>query len=339
MTRIAFIGTGARSVSHMAALSRIPDTEIVGFTDINEDAARASIARANTRLGPGAEPVDAPIFADYRAMLDAVDIDCLYLCLPPFVHAQMDHELIDLGKPIMFEKPVATELSDAKEIADHIRQKNLITSVGYQKRFSPAVEKAAEMLKGLPIGMVMSIRMSGLPGTPWWRVQEKSGGMLIEQHTHAVDMMRVLCGEIETAYAAANTMLLKDTPNLNIFDVNAVTLRFANGAPGIIGNSCAAPEGSDVFPGHLVHVVSQDVMFSVTTNKTVIRRPDAELEEIPGSSNDDDTYALNLNFIEAVRANDPQHVRCDYDDALRTFAVTYACQKSAETNQIMNCDI
>ena len=335
MIRIAFIGTGARSVSHLLALSRIPDVEVVGVADINEAAAQTALERANGRRPADSAPIQVPIFTDHRRMLDAVDPDCLYLCLPPFVHADLDHALIDLGKPLFFEKPIAVELSTANEIADHLRQTGVLNAVGYQKRFSPAVEEAAARLAGLPIGMVMAIRLSGLPGTPWWRVQAKSGGMLIEQHTHAVDMMRVLCGEVETAYAAANTLLLNDVPNLDIFDVNACTLRFANGAPGIIGNSCAVPQGGEVFPGHLVHVVSQEVMFSVTTSQTVIRRPDADPETIPGSRNNEDTYLLNLNFIEAVRAGDQQHIRCDYEEALRTFKVTYACQRSAETNQII----
>ncbi|MEZ4662731.1 MAG: hypothetical protein R2911_34720 [Caldilineaceae bacterium] len=53
--------------------------------------------------------------------------------------------------------------------------------------------------------------------------------MLVEQHTHAVDLMRVLCGEIESAYAVGATNLLADTPNLTIYDCNACTVRFANG--------------------------------------------------------------------------------------------------------------
>ncbi|MEM7033377.1 MAG: Gfo/Idh/MocA family oxidoreductase, partial [Chloroflexota bacterium] len=334
MTKVGFIGTGERSISHMSTLAQISDVEIVGIADINEETARTSLEKANTRSGDDIEPISPTIFSDYRAMIDAVDPDCLYLCLPPFVHHDFDHPIIDLGKPIFFEKPIAVELDKAKEIAAHIHEKKIINAVGYQKRCSPMISKAQELLAGLPIGMVMSIRLSGLPGQPWWRVQHQSGGMLVEQHTHAVDMMRVLCGEIETVYAVGNTELLKDVPNLDIFDVNACTVRFVNGAPGTIGNSCAAAFGSDIFPGHLVHVVTQDMMLSVQTDKLVIRRTDSDIETIAGSSNNDDTLTINQNFIEAVRSENQDNIICDYDDGLITFAVTYACQKSAETNQV-----
>jgi predicted dehydrogenase len=335
MTRVAFVGTGGRSVSHLVALTHIPGVEIVGLADIKEEICYAAQERANAQRAANSKPIETAVFTDFRRMVESLDPDCLYLCVPPFVHAEIDHPAIELGKPIFFEKPIAVELAIAKEIAAHLRQRNLFNAVGYQKRFSPAVERAVELLKGAQIGMAMTIRLSGLPGTPWWRVQSKSGGMLIEQHTHAVDMLRVLCGEIESVYAVANTLLLTDVPNLDIFDVNACTVRLANGAPGIIANSCAAPEGSDLFPGHLVHVVTRDMMLSVATSKTTIRRSGAEPEEIPGSSDMDDTYRLNLDFIEAVRSGGRQKVRCDYEDALRTFAVTYACQHSAETNKVI----
>jgi predicted dehydrogenase len=278
--------------------------------------------------------VQAAIFTDFRQMAEQVDPDCLYLCVPPFVHAEIDHPAIELGKPIFFEKPIAVELPVAKEIEAHLQERSLINAVGYQKRYSPAVERAGQLLAGQTIGMAVSIRFGGLPGTPWWRVQSKSGGMLIEQHTHAVDLMRLLCGEIESVYAVANTLLLAGTPNLDIFDANACTVRFANGAPGIIGNSCAIPQGSDVFPGHLVHVATKDMLLSVTTSKATIRRQGVEPEEIPGSTDGEDTYRLNLDFIEAVRSGE-QKVRSNYQEALRTFAVTYACQHSAETNKVI----
>lgn len=334
MTRVAFVGAGSRSVSHLVALTRIPDVEIVGLTDINEQACYAAQERANSRRSPDSKPIGAAMFTNLQRMVERVDPDCLYLCVPPFVHAEIDHQAIEVGKPLFFEKPIAAELSVAKEIAAHLQERGLINAVGYQKRYSPAVERAVELLKGETIGMAITIRMAGLPDTPWWRVQAKSGGMLIEQHTHAVDMMRLLCGEIESVYAVGNTMLLGDAPNLDIFDVNACTVRFTNGAPGIIANSCAAPEGADLFPGHLVHVVTREMMLSVTTSKTTIRRPDAEPEEIQGSRDNDDTYLLNRDFIESVQQG-VQRVRSDYTDALRTFAVTYACQRSAETRQMV----
>lgn len=334
MVKVAFVGAGARAVSHIAAVGSIDGAEVVAITDLSEEIGRRAQDKANERRKQGTPPIDARFFTDFDTMAGSIDFDAVYLCLPPFVHGDIDHKVIDLGKAIFIEKPVALEMSVAREINSHIKEKGVVNAVGHQMRNSPVVIRAAELLKGMPIGMATAIRLSGLPGTPWWRVQEKSGGMLIEQHVHAVDLMRVLAGEIETVYAVGNTLLSDGVPNINIYDVNACTVRLANGAPGIIGNSCAAPAGSAIFPSHHVQVVAKDLVADVNPRKTVIHRPDTEPEE--WLSEHDGTFVMNESFIRAVASGTQDGIRCDYEDALRSFAVTLACQQSAETGDVVN---
>ncbi len=267
-------------------------------------------------------------------MLDAVAVDCFYLCLPPFAHGDLDHQLIELNKPILFEKPVAVDLGVANEIAAHIKEQAIVNAAGYQKRYSSAVQDAKALLKGATIGMAISIRLSGLPGQPWWRVQAQSGGMLVEQHTHAVDLMRLLCGEVESAYAVGNTLFLQETPDLDIFDMNSCTLRFANGAPGIIGNSCASSEGAALFPPHLVHIVAKGMVLSVNDKKSMVRHADGCVQEF--TRQEDDDYLMNKAFIDAVRSGHQSGILSDYADATCTLAVTLACQLSAERGLPIN---
>lgn len=333
MVKVAFVGAGARAVSHIAAVGSIEGAEVVAITDLSEDIGRAAQDKANARLQAGSTPIDAKIFTDFDTMASSTEFDAVYLCLPPFVHGEIDHKVIDLGKAIFIEKPLAVEMAPALEIAAHIREAGVINAVGHQMRNSPIVERAADLLKDEQIGMATAIRLSGLPGTPWWRVQERSGGMLIEQHVHAVDLMRVLAGEIDTVYAVGNTLLSPDVPNLNIFDVNAVTVRLANGAPGIIGNSCAAPAGNAIFPSHHVQVVTRDFVADVNPRQTVIHRVDTEPEV--WTSDHDGTFTMNERFINAVRDGNQDLISCNYDDALRSFAVTVAAQSSAESGEII----
>ncbi len=333
-TRVGLIGAGSRSVSHMSALTHLDQVEVVGVTDLDITRAEAAIERANARRKEGSSRIAPQVFSDYRSMLDRLDLDCLYLCLPPFAHGELDHHLIDLNKPILFEKPVAVDMGLANEIAAHVKEKGIVNAVGYQKRYSAAVQGAKSLLQGVPIGMAVSIRLSNLPGQPWWRVQSQSGGMLVEQHTHAVDLMRLLCGEVESAYAVGNTMFLQDTPNLDIFDMNACTVKFANGAPGIIGNSCASPEGAEVFPPHLVHVVAKEMVLSVNDKRTVVRHADGRTEEFTRQI--DDEILMNKAFIEAARRGDQDGILSDFADATRTLAVTLACQASAEQGVPIN---
>ncbi|MCB0126187.1 MAG: Gfo/Idh/MocA family oxidoreductase, partial [Caldilineaceae bacterium] len=78
-TRVAFIGAGQRSVSHMAALTHIPDVEVVALADLDTDRAQSAQAKANERRAESSAPINAAVFADYRTMLDETTPDAVYL--------------------------------------------------------------------------------------------------------------------------------------------------------------------------------------------------------------------------------------------------------------------
>jgi len=68
-------------------------------------------------------------------MLDAVDLDAVYVALPPFAHGEIEHAVIDAGKAILVEKPLAIDMGVARAIDAHIREAGVINSVGYQGRY------------------------------------------------------------------------------------------------------------------------------------------------------------------------------------------------------------
>ncbi len=223
--RVGFIGAGRRSVYEMTQLLQLPDVEITGICDIRPDAIEQARWSVTERGPAGSPPLSARGFTDVHAMLEQVALDAVYISLPPFAHGPAEHTVIEAGKAMMVEKPVALSMSIAREIAAHIQEQGVCAAVAYQWRYSTAVQKVRQLLKGTPIGMVTAIRWSGLPDVPWWRIQHKSGGMLIEQHTHCTDLLRYLCGDVDEVYAMASTALLKDVPNLDIADVNCVVIR------------------------------------------------------------------------------------------------------------------
>jgi predicted dehydrogenase len=154
--------------------------------------------------------------------------------------------------------------------------------------------------------------------------------MLIEQHTHGVDLMRYLAGEIASAYAFANTALLTDVPQLDIADVNAATVRFESGAVGSIVNSCALQPGQGSPPNvaGAIHLVAKNLTVMASAGGVTVMRPDRQREEIAGEG--DPNLAMNRAFVHAVQTGDRSGILSDYTDGMRTFEVTYACHLSAE---------
>jgi len=341
VVRLGFVGAGGRTVRELLDLVQIPEAEIVALCDIDVPRCAQAIERvrertaqsANTAAIERARALAPAFYPDVRRMLDGSDLDAVYVSLPPFAHGEIEHAIIDAGKAIFVEKPVAMTMSVAREIDAHIREQGVISCVGYQSRYSTAVQAARERLRGVPIGLVIAIRLGGLPGTPWWKVQSKSGGMLIEQHTHGVDLMRYLAGEVQSVFAYANTVLLKDVPGLDIADVSSATVHFVSGAVGAIVNSCALQPGQGSPPNlsGAIHLVGKNVTAMVSAGGATFLRPQREREEIAAEG--DPNLEMNRVFVHAVQRGDPGAIRSDYTDGLRTFEVTYACHLSAERGQ------
>ena len=339
--RLGFVGAGGRTVRELLDLVQVPEAEIAALCDIDVPRCEQAVQRVRDRTAQGSDEaakeraaaLDPGIYPDVHRMLDGSELDAVYVSLPPFAHGEIEHAIVDAGKAIFVEKPVAITMKEAREIDAHIKEKGVISCVGYQSRYSTAVQEARRRLQGVPIGVVIAIRLGGLPGTAWWKVQSKSGGMLIEQHTHGVDLMRYLAGEVDSVFAFANTALLTDVEGLDIADVNAATLRFRSGAVGSIVNTCALQPGQGS-PQNLsgsVHIVGKNVTAQVGAGGATFMLPERQRQEIPAEG--DPNLTMNRTFVRAVQSGDRSGILSDYADGMRTFELTYACQLSADQGQ------
>lgn len=336
--RLGFVGAGGRTVRELLDLVQVPGAEIAALCDIDQARCDDAVKRTRSRTEQGgsaaaverARAMSPKTYGDVKAMLEGTELDAVYVSLPPFAHGQIEHAILDAKKALFVEKPVAMEMQTGREIQDHARSAGVITSVGYQSRYSTAIGAARKLLDGVPVGMAIAIRLGGLPGTAWWKVQDRSGGMLVEQHTHGVDLMRYLVGEVDQVFAFGGTKLLNDVPGLDIFDVNSVAVRFENGAVGSIANTCALQPGQGAPPNvsGSVHIVAKNMTVQAGAGSVTVMKPDKQREEIVAEG--DPNLEMNRVFVTAVRTGDRSGILSDYAEGLKTFELTYACQLSAE---------
>jgi myo-inositol 2-dehydrogenase/D-chiro-inositol 1-dehydrogenase len=220
--RMGFIGTGGIAQGHMDRLSRIEGVELVSFCDVNLDRARAA-----------AEKFGGRAYSDFAKMLEGEDLTAVFIGTPPFAHGEIELACCERGLHMLIEKPVAIDCDMARPILKKVKETGVITLVAYKYRWDDHVIKAKEMLAGRTIGLVFGNFWGGLPGAPWWRVQEQSGGQMVEQTTHIVDMARYLAGEIMQVQAFQTRQVMhKKVENCNIADAATANLVFANGAVG-----------------------------------------------------------------------------------------------------------
>lgn len=312
--RVGFVGAGGIASAHMNALQVVDDVQITAVADVERDRAESAAARFVARA-----------YSDYREMLESETLDALYVCVPPHAHEEQELIAVSRGIHLFVEKPVAVDLDKARAIRDAIERSGVVSAVGYHWRYQSNTDRAKNVLEGRPIGMVLGYWMGGFPGVAWWRRMEQSGGQMVEQTTHIFDLARYLCGDVKEVYAAYSNRDSEGVPGFDIYDVGTATLKFASGAVGTISNTCLLSVPYTVG----LHVIARDLVVEIHGDLKIIE---------PGHT---ETFAAGVNamleenraFIEAVKGGNTGGIRSTYADAVKTLAVTLACNESVRTGE------
>ncbi|HEX2130093.1 MAG TPA: Gfo/Idh/MocA family oxidoreductase [Actinophytocola sp.] len=295
--RVAFVGTGYIAGRHAEALTAL-DTEIVGHVG------RAGAERAAARWGGRA----------YRRVSDLLDrerVDAVWVCVPPDAHGDVEDALIERGVPFYVEKPIGHDVAGPRRIAAELRDGGPIVGVGYYWRAMEVMPEVRRLLAETPPRLVRAAWHGLVPPAPWWRVEARSGGQVVEQATHLFDLARFLLGDAEVLHAEADHPPRPTVPGLDVATVSAATLRFATGPLGVFTATCVLHATVDA--GIEFHCDGRKLTL---TNRT-LRREDADgSHETPVGH--DPLAIADARFLGAVSRRDPGRLVCDYDDALRT---------------------
>lgn len=328
VVQVGFVGCGGIAQQHMNALTQIEGVKLVAFCDVVAEKAKDAAKRFGGRA-----------FTKFKTMLNSMELDALYFCLPPFAHGD-ELTAVEHGIPFFVEKPVGLDWGVIKEIAAAVREKNLMTSVGYMNRYRRGVHRVRELLQTDPPILLLGGWIGRTPRAAegegiwrWWVQKDKSGGQFHEQVTHTVDLARYLAGEVVEVYARATKGLNRLAPeNYTIEDAVAVTLRFTNGAVANLWACCSANGGGG---GVTLQVYATETTAEFRGWEHTLRlyRRGEDIVEIPGEGNI--FYLEDKAFVDAVRTGDRTLIRCDYEDGAKTAAVTLAANKSLETGKPM----
>lgn len=314
--KVAYVGTGGIANHHLSRLREIEGVEIVALCDMVEQRAVAT-----------AEKYGGKVFTDYRRMIDEVDMDALYVCVPPFAHSDAEIRAAQKGVHLFVEKPVVMHLETGLKILKAIEKAGVMSSVGYGMRYMATVQAVKTFLNGREVAMICANRWGGIAGDEhhWWRVYEKSGGQLVEMATHQLDTMRWFAGDIKEVYARYAQRATRDLPNVTVPDVQAVVMEFVSGAVGYISTSCALNQGGYVMN---MHVILKDMALEVGREVRVIPEGAAEVGPLPES-----VPSIDQAFIAAVKTGDRSRILCDYREGLKSAAACIAANESAATGK------
>lgn len=317
--RVGFVGAGNIANHHFAQFEKIENAQVVGLFDIVVEKAQAAASRF-----PGAKA-----YTTFEDMLESARLDALYVCLPPFAHDDYEIQAAKRGIHLFVEKPVRLDLAEASQVAQAIRDGNLISAVGYHWRYLDTTAAAKEVLAGKKVALATGHWIGGFPQVSWWRRKGQSGGQAVEQATHIFDLARYFLGDVESVYALGFSGLMADWPGYDIEDASTTTLRFQSGAIATITSSDLAPRGAGTVG---LQLYSRDLVVSINSTSLKVSTPARTEERLPVVN---PTQIEDQAFVDAVASGDSSKILSTYSDALKTLAVTLAVNQSIATGEVV----
>ncbi|WP_053960113.1 Gfo/Idh/MocA family protein [Sulfobacillus thermosulfidooxidans] len=233
--RAALIGCGKIGQRHLQALVHQDAIDLVATVDVNLERAEAA-----------AVAFDAMAFDQTDVMLDKVDIDAAIIATPSGLHRELAFRVLERGKHVMVEKPLALSYHDAKAIVDFAKHQGVVAVVTQFNRMLPAIQQLFQAHQDGRLGRIVNggvaVRwarpQSYYDEAPWRGTYAMDGGVLFNQAIHAIDVLLQLMGPVNEVFAYTATL----THQIEAEDSVSGTIRFHSGALASLAATTCVPK-------------------------------------------------------------------------------------------------
>ncbi|MCL6632423.1 MAG: Gfo/Idh/MocA family oxidoreductase [Alicyclobacillus herbarius] len=337
MTKVAVIGAGAISSSHIEAYLTFPDrVQIVAVADVYPEKAEQQIFRYH---------LTARALKDYQDLLDDPEIQLVSVCTPPGTHKEITCACLKAGKHVLVEKPMAASLAECDEMIRAADESGKVLSVVAQNRFRTPMMKLKQVLEAGVAGKVLHAQVD----SHWWRGHSyydlwwrgtwasEGGGCTLNHAVHHIDALQWMMG-MPTQVTAIMANLAHD--NAEVEDISLALLRFGNGSLAQITSSVVhhGQEQQLVFQAEKAMVAMPWRLYASVSRENGFpeRASDVEAEiqsfydSLPEVRYEAHTGQID-NVLTAIETGQP--VLIDGMQGRRTLELITAIYKSAITSQ------
>ncbi|HEY8401874.1 MAG TPA: bi-domain-containing oxidoreductase, partial [Cytophagaceae bacterium] len=168
----------------------------------------------------------------YEDVLQDNSVDSVIITTQHNLHASMTIEALKAGKHVFVEKPLALTEEELSQIIDAYTESGKTLTVGFNRRFSPYIQKAKSLIQGVtePINIVINVNAGFIPANHWVQNMAIGGGRIIGEGCHFIDLITFLTGS-EVTDVVANA--LGTNPEENSDNVSII-LKYKNGSQGVV---------------------------------------------------------------------------------------------------------
>ncbi len=201
------------------AIQAAPNCEVVAIASRDVDRAEAAAAKLGV----------SESYGSYEALLEADDIDAVYIPLPNDLHAEWTIKAAGAGKHILCEKPLAMSQGQAQEMIEACEEAGIRLAEAFMYRHHPTWIKALSLLREGSIGELVAVQswfsyFNDDPANIRNRT-EHGGGAIMDIGCYNINLSRLLFGTEPTAIRAS----VRRDPVMGIDTLSSAVLEFAGG--------------------------------------------------------------------------------------------------------------
>lgn len=187
------------------------------------------------------------VYSDYKEILKDEEINTVIICSSTDTHSAITVEAAEAGKHIFCEKPIDYDIDRINAALEAVEKAGVVFQVGFNRRFDHNFRKVRELINEGKVGDIQIVKVTSRdPAPPSAEYAKVSGGMFLDMTIHDFDMVRYLSGsEVTEVYANAAVLVDPEIGKAGDVDTALITLKFKNGAIGVIDNCRQAVYGYD----------------------------------------------------------------------------------------------
>ena len=232
MAGTGMIGVGGRGSYLLEAALAQPNARILALCDIKPDRLDKA-ATAAARDNPAT-------YSDWHKIIERKDVDAVFIATPPDLHSEMAVAALRAGKHVYCEKPIGITPAQVRAVIEAARRSNKVFVPGQQLRSMKEYIEAVRKIREGVIGDVIAIKaqrhaVADLPhdgtSSDWYFDVNRSGGYLIEQSVHNLDLCNWVIGAHPVRASGFGGILLykNDPPGRTIFDCGTISYQYPGG--------------------------------------------------------------------------------------------------------------
>jgi predicted dehydrogenase len=220
--RFGLVGTGRIADSYAQAFQSARNARLTAVADVEPNAVRAFAKKANCAQ-----------FDSHTALAESGIVDAVIVSTPPSTHREICLDFLERKIPILCEKPVSIDPESARAIRQSAIENQTAFTMASKFRYAEDVVRAHNIVSSGILGQIVLFEntfMSYVDMSSRWNADPaiSGGGVLIDNGTHSVDIMRYFLGPLTSIHAISGLQLQK----LPVEDTVHVTARTHGGATG-----------------------------------------------------------------------------------------------------------